>query len=294
MAQRSKKILRIQKSKAPVRPAHRGERGYMLAVVAVFTSVLLITLTAAVINWQKAMQREQEEELLFRGRQFMRAIELWQRKFPGTYPTTMDALLSSNNTRFLRKKWKDPITNSPNWRLIKIGPDGSIQGLSLTPGASPLGPSTFGTPSQSGSNPMGTSSSNPYGSSTSTSSFGSQSSSQMGNPASGSGTTSNPYGQSQTGSAGSPFSPVLGGIVGVASTSEKTSIKTFNGKSKYSEWEFVYVPRANLTGTGQQPGQIPTGTGQGTLPQGSGTGSSPGVVTPATPRPRLPGTSPMQ
>ncbi|MFN8006062.1 MAG: hypothetical protein U0V70_03335 [Terriglobia bacterium] len=146
MAQRSKKILRIQKSKAPVRPAHRGERGYMLAVVAVFTSVLLITLTAAVINWQKAMQREQEEELLFRGRQFMRAIELWQRKFPGTYPTTMDALLSSNNTRFLRKKWKDPITNSPNWRLIKIGPDGSIQGLSLTPGASPCGPSTLGHP----------------------------------------------------------------------------------------------------------------------------------------------------
>jgi type II secretory pathway pseudopilin PulG len=69
----------------------------------VFTSVVLVTLSGAVINWQKAMQREREEELIYRGKQFMRAVELWQRKFPGTYPTTIDALLSTNNSRFLRK-----------------------------------------------------------------------------------------------------------------------------------------------------------------------------------------------
>ena len=128
------------------RPRFSNEKGYTLAVVAVFTTVLLVTLSGAVLNWQKAVQREREEELIFRGKQFMRAIELWQRKFPGTYPTTIDALLSTSNTRFLRKKWKDPITNSDDWRLIKMNPDGSISGLTIIPGASPLGPSAFGSP----------------------------------------------------------------------------------------------------------------------------------------------------
>jgi len=120
-----------------------------LAVVMVFTSVLLVTLSGALINWQKAIQREREEELIYRGKQFMRAVELWQRKFPGTYPTTIDALLSTNNTRFLRKKWKDPITNSDEWRLLKVNPDGSISGLTVLPGSGPLGPSNFGGSSSS-------------------------------------------------------------------------------------------------------------------------------------------------
>ena len=35
---------------------------------------------------------------------------------------------------------------------------------------------------------------------------------------------------------------VLGGIVGVASRNTDTSIKTYNGRTIYSEWEFVYTP----------------------------------------------------
>src|SRR5262245_11282227 len=84
----------------PTSKAASKEAGYTLAVVMVFTSVVLVTLSGAVLNWQKAMQREREEELIYRGKQFMRAVELWQRKFPGTYPMTIDALLSTNNTRF--------------------------------------------------------------------------------------------------------------------------------------------------------------------------------------------------
>ena len=265
-----------------------GERGYMLAVLAVFTSVLLVTLTAAVINWQKAIQREREEELIFRGRQFMRAIELWHRKFPGTFPTTVDALLSTNNTRFLRKKWKDPITNAFDWRFIKMGPDGSIQGLSLPSGANPSGSSPYDSQSQAKSNSL---------------SAGAQS--LNGSPASGSGyggtqgTSGNQAGgnvgglstQSQNRSSSSPFTPVLGGIVGVASSSEKESIKNFNGKSKYSEWEFVFFTGGSVTGGGGLPqGQNPSGNiGPG---QGGGGASSPGAVPPA-PRPLLPGRSPM-
>ncbi len=52
--------------------------------------------------------REKEEELIFRGRQYARAIGLFQRKFANTAPPTIDLLVEQ---RFLRKKYKDPITN---------------------------------------------------------------------------------------------------------------------------------------------------------------------------------------
>ena len=240
------------------RSSHQDEKGYTLAVVAVFTTVLLVSLSAAAINWQKAMQREREEELVFRGKQFMRAIELWQRKFPGTYPTTIDALLSTNNTRFLRKKWKDPITNSDDWRLIKVNPDGSVSGLTVTPTNSPLGPSTYGS---SGSN-----------SSTRQGSGGLTGNTRVGGlgQTGGTGTTRiSGTVPSQRGQGQSAFNPVLGGIVGVASKSEKESLKAYNGKNKYNEWEFYYVPR---TGTPNLP------SGQ---PQGPQRPESPGTVSPA-------------
>jgi type II secretory pathway pseudopilin PulG len=229
----------------------------------VFTSVVLVTLSGAVLNWQKAMQREREEELIYRGKQFMRAVELWQRKFPGTYPTTIDALLSTNNTRFLRKKWKDPITNSDEWRLLKMNPDGSISGLTIIPGSSPLGASSYGGSSSSDGPSSG-------GRTTGTTQ----------------GTTSSTRGtgRTQPSSTGravqSAFNPVLGGIVGVASKSEKESLKSYNGRSKYNEWEFVYVPRGPQPGAGQN---LPPG-GQ---PQPQG-GTTPGGRTPMPGAPQQP------
>lgn len=242
------------------------EAGYTLAVVMVFTSVLLVTLSGAVINWQKAMQREREEELIYRGKQFMRAVELWQRKFPGTYPTTVDALLSTNNTRFLRKKWKDPITNSDEWRLLKMNPDGSISGLTIIPGSSPLGASSYGGSSSSdGSSSGGRTTGTTQGTTSSTRGTGRAQPSATGSRA-----------------VQSAFNPVLGGIVGVASKSEKESLKSYNGRSKYNEWEFVYVPRGPQPGAG--PNLPPGGQPQ---PQG---GATPGgrSLMPGAPQPPQP------
>jgi type II secretory pathway pseudopilin PulG len=219
----------------------------------VFTSVLLVTLSGALINWQKAIQREREEELIYRGKQFMRAVELWQRKFPGTYPTTIDALLSTNNTRFLRKKWKDPITNSDEWRLLKVNPDGSISGLTVLPGSGPLGPSNFGgSSSSSGVSSSGRTTGSTFGATTPATGTGRG---QQGSPASRPGQ--------------SAFNPVLGGIVGVASKSEKESLKSYNGRSKYNEWEFVFIPRGPQPGAGQN-------APQGGQPQPQGGGPTPG------------------
>jgi len=270
-----------------VRKSLKDEKGYALAVVVVFTTVLLVSLSEAVINWQKAMQREREQELIFRGKQFIRAIELWQRKFPGTYPTSIDALLNTNNMRFLRKKWKDPITNSEEWRLIKLNPDGSISGLTVVPTGGLPGAKISGAPGQTRESSLGPSSPSTASGQTG---FGTPAtSSSLGHPLGSNslGSQSNPQnpsegrtGQPRRSSLQSSTSPVLGGIVGVASTSEKESLKIYNGRSKYNEWEFYYVPRQQSpasTVPGQQPpGQRPT-LGQ----PGAGFGSQ----TPASPVP---------
>jgi len=41
---------------------------------------------------------------------------------------------------------------------------------------------------------------------------------------------------------------VLGGIVGVASRNTDISIRTYNGRTRYSEWEFVYTPDSQTVG----------------------------------------------
>src|SRR5687767_14014546 len=75
-------------------------------------------------------KREKEAELVFRGNQYARAIGLFQRKFANTPPPTIDVLVEQ---RFLRKKYKDPITNDDfqplyaNQAMTPIGPGGQQQ-----------------------------------------------------------------------------------------------------------------------------------------------------------------------
>jgi hypothetical protein len=53
-------------------------------------------------------QREKEAELVFRGEQYARAIGMFQRRTANAYPPTLDILVQQ---KYLRKKYKDPITN---------------------------------------------------------------------------------------------------------------------------------------------------------------------------------------
>ena len=121
-----------------------GEAGYTLALVVVMASVLLVTLSEAVLNWQTAVKREREEELIFRGKQYQRALVLWYAHWSRTlgtpqvaYPSTVEALLNTNNKRFLRKEWTDPITDE-EWRFIKVGPNNRPL-LTVLPGTAAAG-----------------------------------------------------------------------------------------------------------------------------------------------------------
>ena len=87
-----------------------GAEGYAMAGLLVAIGAMAIIATGLGPYWQVVIKREKETELIFRGEQYIRAIELYQRQFPGAYPESLEALVDQ---KFLRRAYLDPITLGP-------------------------------------------------------------------------------------------------------------------------------------------------------------------------------------
>jgi type II secretory pathway pseudopilin PulG len=79
-----------------------------MVALLVAMSVMAILMGAALPAYHTMARREKETELIFRGEQYARAIGMWQQKFANQPAPSVDVLVEQ---RFLRKKYKDPITN---------------------------------------------------------------------------------------------------------------------------------------------------------------------------------------
>ena len=97
-----------------------AEDGYLLLTVLVMIFLVLLALSIPAPKLAKQIQRDKEEEALQRGLQYRRAIQLYYKKF-NAYPTDIKQLEKTNEIRFLRKRYKDPITGKDDWRLIHVG-----------------------------------------------------------------------------------------------------------------------------------------------------------------------------
>jgi type II secretory pathway pseudopilin PulG len=98
--------------------------GYTMVAIVMFIAILTILIAAVGPSISTIMKREREEELLFRGKQYARAIALFQRRY-GRYPTSLKEMYE-NRPRVIRKLWKDPMCNCDNWKLLIQGqPDSS-------------------------------------------------------------------------------------------------------------------------------------------------------------------------
>jgi len=129
------------------------ESGYAMAVLLVAMAVMAVMLTVAMPVWKQMAQREKEAELIFRGQQYARAIGLFEQKYANTPPPTLDVLVKE---RFLRKKFKDPITDK-DFVPIPAG-QAAITTPGSTQGGRAGGPGTGGAaapapPPQSGPQP---------------------------------------------------------------------------------------------------------------------------------------------
>jgi len=90
-------------------------RGYTLIILMVAIAVMSIGLLVAIPVLKTQLQREKEEELIFRGKQYMEAVRLFQIKFPGDFPKTLEELLEE---KCLRKLFEDPMTEKGEWNII--------------------------------------------------------------------------------------------------------------------------------------------------------------------------------
>lgn len=102
-----------------------SERGYAMAALLVGMSVMAIMMSVALPVWRTMAQREREAELIFRGEQYARAVELFQRKYAGGFPPNLDVLL---NERLLRKRYTDPMTEDGEFQLLYVGQDAGQAG----------------------------------------------------------------------------------------------------------------------------------------------------------------------
>ena len=120
--------------KLKARRARKNERGYALLVIAFAATLLLIAAMTAAPKIKTVRQREKEQEMIWRGNQYVRGIKLYYRK-NGKFPTSLEDLTKPQvgNIRFMRQQYKDPMNpEDGSWRLIYVGPSGQLIG-SLKP-----------------------------------------------------------------------------------------------------------------------------------------------------------------
>ncbi len=197
-------------------PSSADEGGYAMAALLAGMAIMAIFLSVALPAWRTAAQREKETELIFRGQQYAHAIAMFQRKYANASPPNLDVLM---NERFLRKKYKDPMTKDGEFQMIYASQQASAQ------------PNAGGTvPTQ-------------------------------GQP------TARPATPATPGGTAGATAPAQGGIVGVASKSTATSLRVYNGHTKYNEWVFVATQASGRIGA---PNGTPNPTGGINVPGGRG------------------------
>jgi type II secretory pathway pseudopilin PulG len=304
------------KSKRAARLRNGGgsgsEDGYILIAVLFMVAMVLILLSIAAPKVAADIERDREVELMHRGKQYIRAIKLYYKKF-GAYPPNMEALEKSNDIRFLRKRYKDPMTGKDEWHLIHFGenktptamgffgqPMAGVGGSTLA-GTGPggvgqsAGGSIFGNSAGggigngvngSGSGSIGglsggTSGTDPNAANGATGTNGANGPGGTPGDPNAPGGNTNPGGSifpSSNGGNSQTFGG--GGIIGVESTSPKTSILEYKKKKHFNEWEFVYDPMADqmmLSNNTGAVGQPMSGAGNNG-PGNSGPGAStPGI-----------------
>lgn len=211
-------------------PRPGNEKGYAFLILLLVLTLMLISLTAAVPDIMTQGRREREEELIFRGEQYARAIAAFHRRF-NRYPTSIKELLKrTNGYRFLRHAYRDPMTPSGKWRLIHATAAGVVLDSKVIapPGAQKGSkPGEEGTSGSSGQQGQGAGG------------FSLSGGPKPGQPPQGGNQGSN----SSSGSAAMGMQGAF--IVGVASTSTKQSIRVFNDEDEYDKWEFLGIPTIN-------------------------------------------------
>ena len=210
-----------------------------MAALLVGMSVMAIMMSMALPVWRTAVRREREAELIFRGEQYARAVDLFSRR-NGGFPPSLDVLESG---RFIRKLYKDPMTGEGDFQPVYLGQ--VLPGQTAAPaGRVGQAPGAGGRGAPAAAQFPGARAGQPPGA-----------------------------------GPGRPGTVGAGPIIGVVSKSTAESLRLYNGRGRYNEWAFVAVAattQAGAPGGGQNPGPG-RGAGQPAPGRGGRRGAEPNV-----------------
>lgn len=108
----------------------RKDAGYSLIIAIIAVNIFAIFLMMARSMWETELMRDLEKELLFRAGQYVKAIELYKKKHINLYPKTLEVLFEE---KFLRKQYKDPMTESGKWNIVMKESTASQGGYLVVP-----------------------------------------------------------------------------------------------------------------------------------------------------------------
>jgi hypothetical protein len=201
-------------------------------MVMFIAAVMIVGTSAATLNLLTQGRRDLEDEMIWRGQQYVRGVRLYYRKF-GRFPQTVEDMVEpKTQVRFLRRPYTDPLNRADgSWRMIYVAPTGQLMNSLTRTGAIQFPQQQ----QQAGAGAPGKA------------------------PAPAAGVP--PAKQQPTPPAAAPTSPqerVFGGnIIGVGSKAEGATLKVYNGATTYRLWEFIWDPTRDpaILLPGQPPGQ---------------------------------------
>jgi len=224
------------------------QNGYTLAGVLVLIAIMSIFMAMSVPIWDRIKQRENEDELVFRGTEYIEAIGRYHQKF-NSYPPDVKTLYDQ---KFLRKLYKDPMTKSGEWKvlhpdsLVQTGVAGQIEQPGVSKPIEQPGVSKPDDQDKTKDNkdkkPQDNSESQSPGLKEVDKDQDDEGTDEMGSDA-------------DQGIRDDLKEVSLGPVVGVVSRSKKSSLRIYNGQSTYNKWVFAFVPQqAQQPPPGPKPG----------------------------------------
>ncbi len=176
-------------------------KGYVLLLLMFAVFMISLGLMLAMPVWETQVLREREEELIFRGKQYIEAVRLYQSKNPGQFPRSFDQLMEE---KCIRRLYSDPLTEDGLWNVILLtqqpSPAGQRRGAPRTPRGQAAAKAAGRSQEQAAASPQKV----------------------MIAPQSALSSITNPQ------------------IIGVVSSSQRDSIRIYNEQTTYDKWLFFY------------------------------------------------------
>ena len=240
----------------------KQQGGFALILVTVMAATIAITLYMELPRLMFESQRAKEETLVQRANQYVRAVQLFQRKLKRS-PQTIDDLENTNQLRFLRRRYVDPFTGKDDWRIIKSDElakrKAKQQAQNGQPGAPGTSASGTGAPGTDGTGGNPSTNSTPIPTNEQLANFGSYPTTTT----STSNATTNPALRKRV--SDSAVIPIPGGAPGQNQNPPDSDPNNSQPQLPYGQPGPVVSGQTNFPGSNIGPGFLPTG---GFPPQG--------------------------